>query len=263
MHQLSTHLTEENHEEVLDRAKHKTMRQIEHLIAEIAPKPNVPSRIVTLPIRNQTKVTEKGQGNDTVARTKPSGQVTPLAPRRYKMEVTLDQKMRDKLTELQELMSHQIPDGDPAQIVGRALDVLLGKMRKQKAALTDKPRRRSGKSQTRAIPASIRRTVFKRDEEQCTYVDGDGNRCGARRFIEFHHYIPLAVDAGDEDWCRAVFTAIGALTMNEQLGDGHTVDISDIVEAEEPVIVALKLFSSMAVDDENCGIYQVLPTGAP
>jgi len=41
-HQLAGQLTEENHKDVLQRAKHKSMREIEQLIAEISPKPDVP-----------------------------------------------------------------------------------------------------------------------------------------------------------------------------------------------------------------------------
>jgi hypothetical protein len=47
---LAKHLTEANHREVLSRAKHKSAREIESLIAEIAPRADVPSRIRTLPI---------------------------------------------------------------------------------------------------------------------------------------------------------------------------------------------------------------------
>jgi hypothetical protein len=38
VHQLAGHLTEDNHKEVLRRAKRRSMREIERLIAEIAPK---------------------------------------------------------------------------------------------------------------------------------------------------------------------------------------------------------------------------------
>ncbi|MBW1762242.1 MAG: hypothetical protein JRJ64_12195, partial [Deltaproteobacteria bacterium] len=49
VHQLAGHLTEENHKEVLRRAKHRSMREIERLIAELAPKPDVASSIRALP----------------------------------------------------------------------------------------------------------------------------------------------------------------------------------------------------------------------
>ena len=39
---LKAHLTRENHEQVLAAAKHKTIRQIEELVARLAPQPDVP-----------------------------------------------------------------------------------------------------------------------------------------------------------------------------------------------------------------------------
>lgn len=174
--QLAKHLNEGNHRDVLARARHKTLREIEGLIAEVAPRPDIPSRVVKLPIR----------------RNAAKNQVVPLAPGRYKMQVTISEETHDKLRELQELLSHQVPDGDPAKLVDRAFDALLDKARRRKVAKTDKPRNRSRATtkRTRAVPASTRRQVFARDGGQCVFVDETGNRCAARRFIEFHHRQP-------------------------------------------------------------------------
>jgi hypothetical protein len=51
--QLARHLTDDNHLALLDRATHKTSREIEVLLAEIAPKPDAPSRIRALPRRSE------------------------------------------------------------------------------------------------------------------------------------------------------------------------------------------------------------------
>jgi hypothetical protein len=48
---LAAHLTEENQMEVLGRARHRSKRDIEMLVAEIAPRPDVPSRVLPLPRR--------------------------------------------------------------------------------------------------------------------------------------------------------------------------------------------------------------------
>src|SRR5688572_21186329 len=40
IHRIKAHLTEENHAQVLAAAKHKTIRQIEELVARIAPQPD-------------------------------------------------------------------------------------------------------------------------------------------------------------------------------------------------------------------------------
>lgn len=49
IHRLKAHLTDENHEQVLATAKHKTTRQIEELIARLAPQPDVTSSLRKLP----------------------------------------------------------------------------------------------------------------------------------------------------------------------------------------------------------------------
>ena len=49
---LKIHLTAENHEVVLRKAAHRTKEQIEALIAELAPKPDVPASVRKLPVAN-------------------------------------------------------------------------------------------------------------------------------------------------------------------------------------------------------------------
>lgn len=103
--------------------------------------------------------------------------------------MTIGEETNEKLAELQGLLSHQIPDGDPAEIFDRALDALLADTKKKKAAITDKA---SGKQNTskitgRAIPARVRREVFQRDAGRCAFVDGEGRRCLSTWQVEFHH----------------------------------------------------------------------------
>jgi len=135
---------------------------------------------------------------------------TPLSPGRYKLQVTIGQEAREKLVELQNLLSHQIPDGDPAAVIERALDVLLAETKKKKGALAKRPRarRKKGGGRTRAIPAQIRREVFRRDGGQCAFVAGTGRRCESAWQLEFHHCVPYGRDgphstANIELRCRA------------------------------------------------------------
>src|SRR6187402_1131879 len=74
----------------------------------------------------------------------------PLSPGRYKLQVTLGENARNKLKQLQDLLAHQIPNGDPAAIVERALDALLTQVYKRKAGITDKPRAQKPKSKPTA-----------------------------------------------------------------------------------------------------------------
>ena len=206
VHHLAAHLTEENHREVLQRAKHRSTREIQELVAELAPQPDVPSRIRALPRRKDsmplfdTEVAKPGPSREAPARasvvskSKPKARPVPLSPKRYKLQVTIGQETREKLDELQGLLSHQVPDGDLESILDRALDALLLEARKKKAAVTDKPRRASNKSNKkhRGIPAQVRRQVFERDEGACAFVDARGRRCVSKWRVEFHHRGPYA-----------------------------------------------------------------------
>ena len=62
-------------------------------------------------------------------------------------------------------------------------------------------------------------------------------------------------------WCRSVFTALGQMSLNTQLGNEHTIDISGVVEPDCPVkSVKLELFSFTEFDGKRYGLYQVSPT---
>jgi hypothetical protein len=50
----------------------------------------------------------------------------------------------------------------------------------------------------RAIPKGVRREVFARDGEQCTFVDADGNRCPARGHLELDHIDAWASGGSDQ-----------------------------------------------------------------
>ncbi len=88
---------------------------------------------------------------------------------------------------------HAIPSGDPAQIVGRALQVLVEDLVRRKFAVGRRPRASKGQpDESRNIPAEVQRTVFIRDRGRCAFIGTHGRRCGERAFVEFHHLIPYA-----------------------------------------------------------------------
>jgi hypothetical protein len=55
---------------------------------------------------------------------------------------------------------------------------------------TSNPRQRHQRG--RYIPAAVRRAVFNRDGQQCTYVDPAGRRCQETHHLDFHHREPFA-----------------------------------------------------------------------
>jgi len=122
----------------------------------------------------------------------------PLGADRYCVRFTIDAVVHEELQELRALLRHQIPDGDVAKIVGRAVHALLEQARKRKhgagstARAAVVPAEAASKRPARKIPTAIRRVVWERDEGSCRYVSREGRRCGARDFLEFHHQVPWA-----------------------------------------------------------------------
>jgi hypothetical protein len=118
--------------------------------------------------------------------------------RRYRVQFTASSDFYDKLQLAQDLLRHQIPDGDLAEIMDRALAVLVEALAKEKFAATDRPRERRPDDnggpppRTRYIPADVKRAVWRRDRGRCAFVAGSGRRCNARGFLECHHIAPYA-----------------------------------------------------------------------
>ena len=174
---LSPHLTAENHRALLAEATGMTRRQVDKLVARLAPKPD---GVVITP---------------APAAHRPV--VAPLSPERYRLQLTIGEDGHDDLRCLQDLLRREIPDGDPAAIVARALKLLRKEAEKKASAATPRPRPGQGtKPGSRDIPANVERTVWQRNGGQCAFVARNGRRCTARSYIEFHHERPHA--AGGE-----------------------------------------------------------------
>ena len=221
---LGAHLTQDNHALLLERARCKSKREVELLVAELAPKPDVASRMRKLPEPSSVRVAKTQP--PAMAVTPPStdshrervapppsevrrerqplqleppparASSAPLSPGRYKVEFTADQALHDDLEQLKNLLRHQVPDGDLATLVARAVRSLVeatrtkrfARARPKKLPHTNKPPARRRKLRSRYIPRAVVREVHERDGEQCTFVSSDGRRCPERGFLELHHH---------------------------------------------------------------------------
>ena len=220
---LAPVMTDDNHLELLEAARHKSKRDVELLVARVRPRPAVASSVRKLPPPRPS-----GQAGPVADRAAGAGQhiderhpepvearavalmspfvpmaapvrpavVTPLAPERYKVQFTMSREAHDKLRRAQDLLRHSIPTGDPAAIFERALTMLLDDLEKRKLAAASRPcARQPAAADSRYVPASVRREVWARDEGRCAFV-GTNGRCAERGFLELHHVVPFA--AGGE-----------------------------------------------------------------
>ncbi len=206
---LAPHLMDGNHVEVLREASHKSKREVEEIVARLRPKPDTPSSIRKLPTPHLSVTSNRAMAasqvdvgsqtsialvpaSDTVSRPAERPKIEPLAPERYKVQFTVNRETYDKLREAQDLLRHRLPGGDPAAIFDWALTLLLEHLKKQKLAVTGRPRStRSTMTRSRHVPAAIRRTVWARDGGRCRF-EGPAGRCGETGRLEFHHVVPYA-----------------------------------------------------------------------
>jgi 5-methylcytosine-specific restriction endonuclease McrA len=70
-----------------------------------------------------------------------------------------------------------------------------------------------------AISRAVRREVFARDGEQCTFVDPAGNRCPARALLELDHVEPWSLGgSNDASNLRVTCRAHNQLFAEQKLG---------------------------------------------
>ena len=119
--------------------------------------------------------------------------VLPLAPNRYEVRFTASAETCEKLKLAKNLLRHVNPAGDTADIVDRALTLLLADLARKKFADTRRPRPSRDCAGERHIPAAVKRAVWLRDMGRCAFVGKGQHRCEARGFLEFHHVRPYAV----------------------------------------------------------------------
>ncbi|MEO8183730.1 MAG: hypothetical protein ABI895_33285, partial [Deltaproteobacteria bacterium] len=229
---IGPHLTEENQAELLARARYRTKRELERLVAEIAPCRDLPSVIEPLhragavdsivapldddaatgtlarsrnswaayvrslagPVRRleaglgagqalprrseqETSVQERSSVDErrdaeTGARTpaldvrpgsRKSGAADPSAwtpsepdmpEPRYRVQFTADQAYVDLLEEARNLLQHELPGRDLAEVQRRALELLVHKLRQRKHAATERPRSSKPTSDTSAADSA-------------------------------------------------------------------------------------------------------------
>ncbi|HEY2945647.1 MAG TPA: hypothetical protein VGN09_24655, partial [Vicinamibacteria bacterium] len=158
---LAPHLTAANHGEVLERARGRSKPEIQELVARFSPRPDVPPSVRRLPAPQRVStaspvplVASSLPAADPSSASLPDpvvhplpvrpAAVEPLAPDRYRLQLTIGGETLEKLRLAKDMLGHAIPAGDDAAILDRALTVLLVDLAKKRFSDTQKPHRSQG-----------------------------------------------------------------------------------------------------------------------
>jgi 5-methylcytosine-specific restriction endonuclease McrA len=181
---LAPHLTDTNYVALLAEARHRSKRDVEHIIARLHPQPDVPASVRKLPTPVPPQLTTAAAATGAhadesrslvepqpasplaaprqvppkVSLPPPSRPqvVAPIAPARYQVSLTVGAETYAKLRQAQDLLRHVVPDGDPAVIVDRALTALLTQLMKTKEAAPNRPTGRQTGSSSPAVAGERR-----------------------------------------------------------------------------------------------------------
>lgn len=225
---LAPHLNSDNADELIAAATHRTKAQVELLLAERFPKPDLPTliRAIAAPAASDAPAVGQvmpsgGSGSPgrmaqlvpepVVASVESNAptcvgpvsfhaasrtRVAPSSPGRFTLQLTMGQTTHDLLRYAQSLLGHTVPSGDVEAVLQRALREMVERLEKQKFAAAVRPRPQRGSTSSRHIPAEVQRAVWKRDGGRCTFVSDKGRRCEERTRVEYDHVQPVARGGG-------------------------------------------------------------------
>ena len=175
---LAPHLTPANADELVAAALDKTCFELEVMLAERFPRPDLPERLDPITAPTPAPVTATLVGSLAPGRVEttipdehahpridpapqlapgrveaPRARVVPLAPQKFAFQFTGDQETHDLYEEFRALISHEIPSGEMALVFKAALQMAKAQAEKRKFAATDRPGHSRASADPRHIPA--------------------------------------------------------------------------------------------------------------
>jgi hypothetical protein len=182
---LRDYLTAENVEELADAVRGMSKRQVIEFLATRERRVTAPSRPTKL--RKLPKMKTANAVEPDLQR-----ELELIADMQYRLGLTLNRTERDELLHVRDLMMHRNPSGDLKAVVVAAIRALRIELERQIHATTTRPQSSQSApsvAKTKGISRRVRREVFARDGQRCTYTNKNGQRCPATSPLELHHLV--------------------------------------------------------------------------
>lgn len=202
---IAPHLRDDNHRDLIERAENRSFRDVEALVAGIAPKAERAERI--RPLGPQRPASPLAAPPDPPLFTEtcpaPAPGETPTAgpeappapaaePSRVELTFTVDEALARDAEDARALLRNKYPFCRLEDVFREGVYSLLERLDPERRP-TPKARLDVRKAGRRRIPPAVRAYVWKRDKGRCAYVGPRGERCGSRAFLEFDHVRPFSL----------------------------------------------------------------------
>ena len=114
-----------------------------------------------------------------------------------------------------------VPGADPRDATARVRPTGADEGAPQ-GQMTSRVARRAKPTNPERVRAAVRRAVFERDGERCTFTDGKGRRCEERGWLQLDHVKPLGRGgSSDTDNVRVLCHAHNQLAAERVFGRAH------------------------------------------
>src|SRR5574341_1591395 len=130
--------------------------------------------------------------------TAPRSTSEPLTASLHRLHATVSKEFMRKLAAAKDALSHSHPGADEAAILEAGLDLLIERAAKRKGQVK-RPRKGGGEgagspsgSESRHVPADVKRQVWLRDGGRCVWPTADGSVCGSTCRVQYDHIVPVA-----------------------------------------------------------------------
>lgn len=209
---LAPHLNHRNHRQIIRSAVGRNTRQIEALVATLAPTPDRPDRVKFLGTPVAVEAARAAETPPTPAAAsdamsalpqEPPREPSPFfqQPQRVHFSFTADERLLAAVERAKELLQNKYGKPEFEHVFFEAVGALLEKIdpdvravkaRAPRVAPVDGERRR-------ATPSWVKRAVWRRDRGRCVFR-GDGARlCGSRAGLQYDHVLPWALGGRSDD----------------------------------------------------------------
>ena len=187
--EVSQVMTEENRDEVLSVATGASKREAARIAAQFGAVK--PSKRESIRVR-KVELTANAVDLFTAQGGSP-GKAAPVIEERHSLSFEVSSEVAALYEEAKILSG----SSSVAEVFGKTLREYVERKRKERTVRVPKSAVAAKVEPvvvpgSHSIPISVRREVFERDAERCTYVSPDGHRCCERQWLEIDHVVPVA-----------------------------------------------------------------------
>lgn len=209
---LAPHLSRENYSGLVRSAYWRPTRDVEALVAALAPKPEPRERARFLGIAGvcappDAEASAPASETLPIASAGPAGcgaapaLPAPQAPQRVHFSFTSDERLLADVERAKDLLRSKYRDPDFEAVFGEGVRTMLELIDPDRRKVKERAPAQAlpGDARSRTAPAWVKRAVWRRDGGHCSFRGEGGRLCRSTAGLQYDHIIPWALGGRSDD----------------------------------------------------------------